>query len=358
MLMQMARTQPVIRPVRVWLWVGVVMIFMQVVIGGITRLTGSGLSITKWEIVTGALPPLSAAAWEDAFGLYRQTPQYHKINKGMTLGEFKFIFFWEYFHRLWARSLGFVFLLPFLWFWRRGQLPPWLMRRLGMTVLLGAVVATFGWIMVASGLVNRPWVNAYKLTLHLSLALLVFSHLIWTVFKSYNFVVLVIHSRVLKRFALWLLVVGGVQIMIGGVMSGMKAGLFYPTWPSMNGAFVPSALLEGSNWTLLNMELYDKHPFATGLVQFMHRGMAYLLLLMVLVYAWWVRKEHFHRALRYANRLLYVAVFVQALLGILTVVHCFGVVPVGLGVLHQAGALVLLGSLLFVNYQMRISKVA
>ncbi len=356
MLMQMARTQPVTRLVRVWLWVGVVMIFMQVVIGGITRLTGSGLSITKWDIVTGTLPPLSAAAWESEFELYQATPQYHKINKGMSLGDFKFIFFWEYLHRLWARSLGFVFLLPFLWFWRRGLLPPWLMRRLGVTVLLGAIVATFGWIMVASGLINRPWVNAYKLTLHLSLALLVFSHLIWTVFKTYVFTESVIHNQLLKSVALWVLIVGAIQIMLGGVMSGMKAGLFYPTWPDMNGSVVPPTLLDSNNWTLLNMEHYDKHLFASGLVQFLHRSTAYLLIIMVLCYAWLCRKVHFHRALNYANALLYVSISLQVLLGILTVINCIGTVPVGLGVLHQAGALLLLSSLLFVNYQMRIAK--
>ena len=157
------------KAVKVWLIIGLVMIFFQVVIGGVTRLTGSGLSITKWEIVTGTLPPLSDSQWLEEFELYKATPQYQKINEGMSLSDFKFIYFWEYFHRLWARSMGFVFLFPFLFFWWKGWIDKPLMQRLGITVLLAAIVASFGWIMVASGLIDRPWVIAYKLTSRLSI---------------------------------------------------------------------------------------------------------------------------------------------------------------------------------------------
>ena len=166
------------RAVRIWILTGLVMVFFQIFIGGVTRLTGSGLSITRWEVVTGAIPPLSQADWEEAFNLYQQTPQYHKINKGMTLGEFKFIYFWEYFHRLWARLMFFVFVFPFAWFWWRGMLSPLLRRRLWVVVLLAGLEGFFGWIMVASGLTKRPWVNAYNLTLHLSMGIIIFGYLL------------------------------------------------------------------------------------------------------------------------------------------------------------------------------------
>jgi len=155
--------------VKIWLFIGLVMIFVQVLLGGITRLTGSGLSITKWEIVTGILPPMSQEAWQAEFDLYKATPQYQKINEGMSLSEFKFIYFWEYIHRLWARMMGFVFIIPFVVFLFKGHLDKALIKRLGGVVLMAAIVASFGWIMVASGLEDRPWVNAYKLSLHLGL---------------------------------------------------------------------------------------------------------------------------------------------------------------------------------------------
>ena len=169
--------------IKIWLSIGIIMVFMQVVFGGITRLTGSGLSITKWEIIIGTVPPLNAAQWEEAFDLYKETPQYQKINQGMEMKQFKFIYFWEFFHRLWARTMGFVFLFPFLYFLFTGKLSKVLIKDLEIVILLAVVVASIGWIMVASGLINRPWVNAYKLTMHLCLALLLFGYLLWTTYN-------------------------------------------------------------------------------------------------------------------------------------------------------------------------------
>lgn len=163
-----------------WLFTGLIFLFFQVVIGGITRLTGSGLSITKWDIVTGTFPPMSEETWIEEFELYKKTPQYHKINAGMSISAFKWIYFWEYLHRLWARTMGFVFLIPFLIFYRKKLISNHLLRRLGVVILLAMLAATFGWIMVASGLVNRPWVNAYKLSFHLCIALSVYTALLWT----------------------------------------------------------------------------------------------------------------------------------------------------------------------------------
>lgn len=340
------------KAVQVWLIIGLIMIFVQVVVGGITRLTGSGLSITKWEIVTGTLPPLNAVQWEEAFDLYKATPQYQKINEGMTMGQFKFIYFWEYIHRLWARTMGFVFIIPFLYFWRKKLLDPPLMRRLGIVVLLAAVVASFGWIMVASGLVNRPWVNAYKLTMHLSLALILFGYLLWTTLRVIQPEKAVINSNLLKTGALFVLVVLALQIILGGVVSGMRAALFYPTWPDMNGAFLPAVLLDGSQWNYSNFVNYDSTPFMSALIQFLHRGTAYIL---TGFGAWYIYKGlsvNTPQPFRNGLYALGIMLVIQISLGIFTLLYSVGTIPVSLGVLHQAGALVLLGIALFVNYQL------
>ncbi|NRB62343.1 MAG: COX15/CtaA family protein [Saprospiraceae bacterium] len=339
--------------VRIWLFIGVFMVFMQIVIGGITRLTGSGLSITKWEIVTGTLPPLSAEAWDDAFLLYQDTPQYKKINEGMTLGAFKFIYFWEYFHRLWARLMGLVFAIPFLVFWRKGRFDKPLLKRLGVIILLAAIVASFGWIMVASGLIERPWVNAYKLTMHLSLALILYSYLFWTtlwVNKPYS---QVIHNSTLKRWGVILISVLAFQLVLGGIMSGMRAALFYPTWPDMQGVFLPDILLKSENWITENFVFYDRGPFMSALIQFFHRNTAYLLTVIILYIAWKSLRSVTHPLFKMGIYMLVSVLVVQVILGILTLVNSVGTIPVGLGVLHQAVGILLLTTSLFVIFPLR-----
>jgi len=338
--------------VKLWLVAGLVMIFVQVVVGGITRLTGSGLSITEWEIVTGTLPPLNEAAWEMEFDKYKATPQYAKINEGMTMGEFKFIYFWEYIHRLWARLMGFVFAIPLAIFWARGMVDKPLLKRLGVVFLLAALVASFGWIMVASGLIDRPWVNAYKLTMHLSLALILFSYLFWTTLKVIQPRPQRIGDKMLKRGALAVTVIGTLQIVLGGIMSGMKAGLYYPTWPDMNGEAMPSVLLSTSNWTVENFVNYDASLFMPAFIQIFHRTTAYVLTALVLWFAYQGLKRAKTPHLRVGLYLLVSVLIIQVVLGILTVVNCVGTVPVALGVYHQAGALFLLSAILYVDYQL------
>lgn len=340
------------RIVKWWLVVGIIMIIGQVVIGGITRLTGSGLSITKWEIVTGTLPPLNATQWEDAFELYRATPQYAKINEGMSMNDFKFIYFWEYFHRLWARLMGFVFAIPFFIFWRKGWLDKPLMRRLGVTVLLAALVASFGWIMVASGFIERPWVNAYKLTMHLSLAFILYGYLLWTTFKVFQPQPVSFQHSLLKTYAKVLTVLTALQIILGGIMSGAKAALFFPTWPDMNGEVLPEVLMNSSMWNVENFVNYDATVFLPALVQFLHRGVAYLLTIIALYLSWKLIKTHQNSIIRTAVYLLVSMLVIQVALGIFTVINSVGVIPVGLGVLHQAGALGLLSAVLYLDYQL------
>ena len=199
------------------------MLVGQVILGGITRLTGSGLSITSWDIITGVIPPMSAQEWIDAFELYKQTPQFNKINSTFNIDDFKFIYFWEYFHRLWVRALGFIFLIPFVLFLIRKQIDFYLIKRLGLVVLLTIITASAGWIMVQSGLVNRPWVNAYKLTIHFILAVLVIVAMVKTVVDAYQ-------MENAKKVAIKLLPVTMyltfIQLIFAGLMSGMKAGLY------------------------------------------------------------------------------------------------------------------------------------
>lgn len=339
------------RAVKWWLVTGLVMIFLQIFIGGVTRLTGSGLSITKWEIVTGALPPLNEAEWQTQFALYQQTPQYQKINQGMSLHEFKFIFFWEYFHRLWARLMFFVFVVPFVWFLWRGMLSRRLLPHLLTVVALAGLEGFFGWIMVASGLRDRPWVNAYNLTLHLTMGMIIFSYLLWTIFVAYRPSPVIYANRPMRRLARSLLVLTFIQIALGAMMSGTKAGLTYPTWPTMHGVYFPDILFDSSLWSADSMIHYDSNPFMATLIQFLHRNTAYLLTVLVIYYVWKISRKQITPALRLGNRLLLAALTLQIALGIFTLINCNGKIPVDLGVAHQSGAVLLLSAVLFVNYQ-------
>lgn len=333
--------------VKIWLWIGFVMILLQILIGGVTRLTGSGLSITKWEILTGTIPPLNEQDWNVEFDAYKETPQYHKINKGMSLKEFKFIYFWEYFHRLWARLMGFVFLLPAVFFWWRGHFPRWLKKRVVGIFLLAALVASFGWIMVASGLIDRPWVSAYRLSFHLILAVILLAYLLWTILKTYR---ISFHPhRDLLRWAGGISVGLFIQIFLGGMMSGMKAALLYPTFPLMNKEWIPAIIFNSSYWKVENFILYENSPFFPALVHTVHRFWAYFLTFIILLFLWKVRKLISTSFVRFAQLLLISLLVIQIFLGIMTVLHSTGTVPVFYGVAHQiAGILLFNASLIFV----------
>ncbi len=341
------------RAVKIWLMTGLVMIFFQIIIGGVTRLTGSGLSITRWEIVTGSIPPLNEADWISEFELYKQTPQYQKINQGMTVGEFKFIYFWEFFHRLWARLMFFVFVIPFGWFLWRGMLSRRLLPRMLTVVGLAGLEGFFGWAMVASGLIQRPWVNAYNLTLHLCMALVIFAYLLWTWFLAVAPKAPDFSSQRFRRFSWMLFGVAFFQIALGAIMSGSKAGLFFPTWPDMNGSYLPAVLFDSSHWTADSFIHYDTNPFMPALIQFLHRNTAYLLTGMVLYFVWKIFQENISPLLRRSGAWLVAAISVQVILGIFTVINCKATVPVDLGVAHQAGAVLLLSIVLWVCYQLR-----
>lgn len=334
------------RAIKYWLIAGLVLIFVQVIVGGITRLTGSGLSITKWEIVTGTLPPLSEAAWEGEFELYRATPQYEKMNDGMSMSDFKFIYFWEYFHRLWARMMGLVFVVPLAYFVFKGWIDRRLGKRLALVFFAAALTASFGWIMVASGLIERPLVNAYKLSMHLGIAFVTFGILLWTTLWTFDVRLSAKPATPVRKLVYALIGVLVLQILLGGMMSGMKAALAYPTWPDLNGATVPGVLLDASAWTLDNVVHYDSHPFMSALVQLLHRTAGYAVAALVAVLLW--RGLRAARG-RWRGALLLTGglTALQVLLGIITVVLSQSVIPVSWGVLHQAGALLLLSAVLY-----------
>jgi cytochrome c oxidase assembly protein subunit 15 len=307
------------RPIAVsnWLFFVAALVFLIVVVGGITRLTESGLSITEWRPVTGALPPLSAADWDEAFALYKATPEYQQINRGMSLADFKFIFFWEWFHRLLGRVIGLAFALPLAWFAVKRQIPSGYGWRLTLLLLLGGLQGVIGWWMVVSGLSLRTDVSHFRLAIHLMTALLILGLLVWTALdlRAGN------RARLRVRPALVLLVLA-VQILFGAWTAGLNAGLAASDWPLMNGRFFPEVAVNAQTLA------YD--PF---LIHWVHRWWAWVTVAALVVLARMVRRTD-----RMASIALHTAFGTQILLGIATVMTEVNII---LAVLHQAvGALV------------------
>jgi cytochrome c oxidase assembly protein subunit 15 len=269
------------RPVARWVYAGVIMLLIQVVLGGITRLSGSGLSITEWNVVTGALPPISGAQWQEAFDKYRQTPQFRLINSDFSLSDFKFIFFWEWFHRLWARLVGVVFLVGLGWFVWKKMLQPRMVRSLLILFLLGALQGAVGWIMVASGLTGDAiYVAPVKLALHFVFALGLIVYAFWFALDlsvpSGNRL-LGRASPALRGWTWAVIVILFFQLLYGALMAGHKAAAVAPTWPTINGSWLPDGLFR-------QQPLFHDLVGNSITVQFIHRGLAYTLFLMVLIW--------------------------------------------------------------------------
>lgn len=317
------------RAVRLWLWCLVAMVFIMVVVGGATRLTGSGLSITEWKPVLGAIPPLSAADWAREFGLYKSSPQYQLLNAGMSLSEFQFIYWWEWGHRQWGRLIGAVMLGGFLWFWLTRAIRGWTAAGVFGLGLLLALQAAIGWIMVASGL--KPGMIAVapvKLTLHLTFACLFLIGLIVAAVRFRG--ALPSTEEGLVRAARWLVVALLVQIALGGLVAGSRAGLTYNTWPLMDGVLVPAA-----SKLFVMPNVFENFVDNPTLVQFNHRLGAYLTLALTFWHAWAARGTRLARGAWH----LFALVSTQAVLGIVTLLL---VVPLWAGLAHQAMALAVL----------------
>jgi cytochrome c oxidase assembly protein subunit 15 len=321
------------RAVRWWLLAVAALIAIMVLVGGATRLTESGLSIVEWKPVTGTLPPLDEAQWMQAFEGYKTIPQYRELNSGMSLSEFKTIFWWEWSHRLLGRVIGAVYLLPFLFFLWRGVLNGELKRRLWMIFGLGALQGAVGWWMVASGLSQRVEVSQYRLATHLVLALLIFAAIVWTLRRLTDRPLPTAPSR-LKTTGVLLLVLTFVQLYFGALVAGLRAGRVYNTWPEIDGAFIPSAArlwFEEPWWR----NLFDN----TLTVQFEHRMTAYALLILAVLHAIDAMRSRAGAAVIGGAWSLVAAIILQAVLGILTLLHQ---VPIDLALAHQATAIVVL----------------
>lgn len=316
-------------PVRVWLFIVAALIFVMVSIGGATRLTGSGLSITEWQPIMGVVPPFTEVAWQEAFDKYRQIPQYQHVNKGMSLAAFKFIYWWEWSHRFLARLVGVVFLVPFIFFLATGRIGRSLAPKLGAVFLLGGLQGFIGWYMVSSGLAERVSVSQYRLALHLSLAILILGAILWIAF-SLRSPPGPQNASPLPGYATGkvLLALVFLQVVAGAFVAGMKAGSGYNTWPLMDGRVIPDGL-------------FAMHPRWANLfenaitVQFNHRLLAYILFAAVIWQTWRVVQGIGEGAARLSAVALLAAILGQTLLGIWTLLAR---VPIELALAHQAGA--------------------
>ncbi|MBX2815860.1 MAG: COX15/CtaA family protein, partial [Saprospiraceae bacterium] len=258
-------------------------------------------------------------------------------------------------HRLWARAMGFIFLVPFILFLWKGALTKRLVRRLLVTVLLAGLAGIFGWIMVASGLVNRPWVNAYKLTIHLGIALILYSYHFQTVLLTRGFNDGGLYPKVRRAIGFFLSLLA-LQIFFGGLMSGMKAALVFPTFPDMHGSFIPNVLLDLGNWSVDNVVHYDKSAFMPALIQVTHRSLAYLLVISQLYIIWKYQKALFSGAYKKLSTLWIILLITQVVLGVSVLLGSVGTIPIYSGVAHQAFAILLLSATIALRYRLRDSR--
>lgn len=327
------------RPVGVWLLCMALAVLVQVVLGGVTRLTDSGLSITEWKLILGVLPPLTHDAWVEAFQKYQQIPQFQKLNSTMTLDGFQFIYFWEWLHRLWGRLLGFYFLIPLVMFWRKGQLGG-LVKPLTILFVLGGAQGLLGWVMVQSGLTQLVYVSHFRLAAHFVLAVALLAALVWYALPLVGWTSapttsararapeaagappqkLIVSTRRLIKSTQWLIALTTLQLVYGAFMAGLKAAIYAPTWPTINGSWFPPQVTELAH--LVNAPLG---------VHFMHRTLAYLLALGVMLW-WWQAKT----ALPRLRQVVLSLVLLQVLLGIIATLGSY--LPGHLllyGALHQ-----------------------
>ena len=332
------------RAVAAWLFVCCALVFAMVVVGGVTRLTHSGLSITEWAPIVGTLPPLSEADWAEAFSRYRATPEFRQVNPDMDLGGFKRIFWWEYAHRLLGRAIGVAFLAPYLWFLVRRRIPRGYAAALGAIFALGGLQGALGWYMVQSGLIDDPWVSHLRLTAHLGLAFLIFGAMLWVGLSLLRPPPANTGSPGLRRLAGRLAALVFLMVLAGGLVAGIRAGFAYNTFPLMNGHWVPPEILMLEPW-------YRNFTNNMATVQFDHRLLAAILALLVPWFVWRVhRTADLPAPARRAAELFLALLAVQIALGIATLLL---VVPLALAAAHQAGALMLFAAALNARHTLR-----
>ncbi|OYU85113.1 MAG: heme A synthase [Flavobacterium sp. BFFFF2] len=337
-----------------WLLSGCLLVFIMVVVGGITRLTHSGLSMTDWHLVTDTFPPTTDEAWNQAFEAYKQFPEYQKINQfqpgGFHLSDYKDIYFWEWFHRfIGGRVLGPVFLFPFLYFWFKKKLDKATLYRCFILLGMGAFQGFLGWFMVKSGLLNDPDVSHFRLSMHLTFAFITFAYTFWVALQYAAPIQSAIIPVQLRRLARTTLFVLLVQIAYGGFVAGLDAGLVHNHWPLMSdGQFMHESIwLEKDSWFLRFTE-------SKSGVQFVHRMLALTLVVLISTLSFKARKLTGIPALSWGIKAMLFGLFMQFSLGVFTLLYG---VPFWLGVAHQAMAFVLLASVIFVLFQLRGTKV-
>ncbi|AGK58027.1 cytochrome oxidase assembly [Hyphomicrobium denitrificans 1NES1] len=323
------------RAVSIWLWSVAALVIAMVVVGGATRLTESGLSITEWQPLLGAVPPLSHADWIAAFEKYKQIPQYHIMNQDMTLDAFKSIYWWEWSHRFLGRFIGIAFALPLIFFWLTGRLKRGSGAKFLGVLALGGVQGVIGWYMVKSGLVDRVDVSQYRLALHLITAFAILGLLVWLALEEWPDTAHRAAGAVtptIRRMGVFIVLIVVTQVVLGAFVAGLKAGFIYNTWPTMDGQWIPS-----DYWTTpAYLTFFESHAAS----QFNHRMMAYFVVLAVLTELWLVMRSAVDSRIRATAVLLALAVFAQVALGIATLLAH---VPLELGVAHQLG-----GAIVFV----------
>jgi len=325
----------------IWLTFVFTLIFLIIIVGGVTRLTHSGLSIVEWKPFSGVIPPLNEEKWNDYFEKYKQFPEYKIMNRHMDLNDFKFIFFWEYFHRMLGRLIGLGYLLPFLYFYFQRYFDKKTSIKLFTGFLLICLQGLIGWLMVKSGLVNDPRVSHYRLALHLSTAFGIAGFILWNILEiSYNPRK---NSGLHRRFKQSLLVTGGIclQIIYGAFTAGKKAGFGYNTFPKMDDAWLPDAVFSLQPAWLNFLE-------TNAAIQFTHRIIAWCLILAIPVFLWSIRNE-LNRIQKNATVMLLIMLCIQFFLGIMTILY-IGSSEVLLPSIHQAGAFILFSFSIFLNY--------
>ncbi len=331
------------RAIAIWLLACCAMIFVMVVLGGVTRLTHSGLSMVEWRPLLSWLPPLSDAAWEQAFSKYRAFPEYQKLTYGMTLADFKSIYWLEYAHRLWGRSIGIVFLAPFLYFLAAGRISKRLRPHLAAMFVLGGVQGVLGWYMVKSGLIDRPDVSQYRLTAHLGAAFFIYGYIFWVALGVLSLPAASQGPAALRRSSKLLAGLVFVTVLSGGVVAGLDAGFTHNTFPLMGGRLVPEGLFAE---TPSYLNFFEN----VATVQFVHRVLAILTLLCVLLFWLAARKVGLPRDARLPVDALLGLAALQVALGISTLLL---VVPVPLAAAHQAGALLLFTAAVWAAHALR-----
>lgn len=344
------------KPVAIWLLVGVFMIMIQVLLGGITRLTGSGLSITEWKPIMGALPPMNEQDWNTAFEKYKQIAQYKYLNAHFTLSDFKSIFFWEWIHRLWARLFIVAFIIPFVIFLIQKRINKKMITPLIILFVIGGLQGLVGWIMVKSGLTDDEmlYVSHYRLAIHFILALGLLCYTLWFALKLLIPPSQITINNHLRKFTGWLIAILVLQLIYGAFMAGLKAAAAAPTWPDMNGSYLPKDVNSFGSRQFPGISYLFDHPLV---IHFIHRGLAYLIAALIIV--WTVQAYKYRGAPVFQKTKSWplVNVLFQVLLGILTVVnatnpHSF----LWLGVAHQFFAMLLLLSLVWMLYIIRSRK--